>query len=42
MGGEAVLTWQVPDTDAYPIFEIGVEIETRDPLGVDGTFTWTI
>ena len=36
-GCHAVLSWEVPETHAYPIFEIGVEIETRDPLGVDGT-----
>ena len=36
-GCQAVLSWEVPETHAYPIFEIGVEIETRDPLGVDGT-----
>lgn len=45
-GCEAVLSWQVPETGAYPIFEIGVEIATRDPLGVDGTLyldylTWS-
>ncbi len=34
---EAVLTWEVPETHGYPIFEIGVEIETSDPMGVDGT-----
>ena len=36
-GCHAVLSWEVPETHAYPIFEIGVEIETRDLLGVDGT-----
>lgn len=36
-GCEAVLSWQVPETHSYPIFEIGIEIETPDPLGVDGT-----
>jgi ADP-ribosylglycohydrolase len=35
-GNETVLTWRVPDTGGYPIFEIGLEIEARDPLGVDG------
>ena len=35
-GCEVVLSWQVPETHAYPIFEVGVEIETRDPRGVDG------
>ena len=43
---EAVLVWQVPETHAYPIFEIGIEIEALDPLGVDGTLyldylTWS-
>jgi len=36
-GCQAVLSWRVPETNAYPVFEIGVEIETRDPLGADGT-----
>ena len=45
-GGEVVLTWQVPETNSYPIFEIGLEVATRDPLGVDGTLyldylTWS-
>ena len=35
-GGEAILTWRVPDTGGYPIFEIGLEIETRDRSGIDG------
>lgn len=45
-GDDAVLTWRIPDTRGYPIFEIGLEIETQDPLGVDGTIhldylTWS-
>lgn len=45
-GSQAVLVWQVPETHAYPIFEIGIEIEALDPLGVDGTLyldylTWS-
>jgi ADP-ribosylglycohydrolase len=36
-GQEALLSWCVPDTGGYPIFEIGLEIEAQDPLGVDGT-----
>ena len=32
-----VLDWQIPDTGGYPIFDIGVEIESHDPRGVDGT-----
>jgi ADP-ribosylglycohydrolase len=35
-GGEAVLRWRIPDTRGYPIFEIGLELETQDQLGVDG------
>jgi len=35
-GSEAMLTWRVPDTGGYPIFEVGLEIETRDRSGVDG------
>ena len=27
----------MPDTQGYPIFDIGLEIETHDSLGVDGT-----
>ena len=34
---EAVLSWRIPDTNGYPIFEIGLELETEAPLGVDGT-----
>jgi hypothetical protein len=45
-GREAVLTWRIPDTDGYPIFEIGLELETVGPLGVDGALyvdylTWS-
>jgi ADP-ribosylglycohydrolase len=36
-GNEAVLSWRIPDTRGYPIFEIGIELETRELLGVDGT-----
>ena len=35
-GSEAILTWRVPDTGGYPIFDIGVEIATRDRSGTDG------
>lgn len=34
--GEALIRWRVPDTLGYPIFETGIEIESRDPLGIDG------
>jgi ADP-ribosylglycohydrolase len=45
-GGDALLNWRIPDTGGYPIFEVGVEIETRDPLGTDATIyldylTWS-
>jgi ADP-ribosylglycohydrolase len=45
-GSDALLSWRIPETGGYPIFEIGVEIETRDPLGTDGTIyldtlTWS-
>ena len=45
-GQEAHLTWRMPDTGGYPIFEIGLEIESGDPLGVDGVIyldylTWS-
>ena len=30
-GCQAVLSWEVPETHAYPIFEIGIEIETARP-----------
>jgi hypothetical protein len=43
---EALLTWRLPDTGGYPIFEVGLEIDTRDRSGVDGVIyldylTWT-
>jgi ADP-ribosylglycohydrolase len=43
---EAILTWRVPDTGGYPVFEVGLEIETRDQSGVDGVIyldylTWS-
>jgi ADP-ribosylglycohydrolase len=45
-GGEVVLTWRLPDTSGYPIFEIGLELEAQEPFGVDGTvyldyLTWS-
>jgi ADP-ribosylglycohydrolase len=45
-GSEAVLNWRIPDTKGYPIFEIGLEVESHQPLGVDGTIyldylTWS-
>lgn len=45
-GKETILSWRVPDTGAYPIFEIGLEIEAQDPLGIDGVIyldylTWS-
>jgi ADP-ribosylglycohydrolase len=45
-GDDAVLRWRIPDTNGYPIFEIGLELETREPRGVDGTvyldyLTWS-
>src|ERR1700736_4438879 len=27
-GSESILTWRVPDTGGYPVFEVGLEIET--------------
>ena len=35
--GAALMHWRLPDTQGYPIFEIGIELESRDPLGTDGT-----
>ena len=35
-GGEPMLSWRVPDTGGYPIFEIGLEFETQDASGIDG------
>ena len=45
-GNEAILTWRMPDTGGYPVFEVGLEIETRDRSGIDGVIyldylTWT-
>lgn len=45
-GGEAVLTWRIPDTNGYPVFEIGLELERQEPFGADGTIyldylTWS-
>jgi ADP-ribosylglycohydrolase len=45
-GGDAVLSWRMPDTGGYPIFEIGLELETQDSIGVDGAvyldyLTWS-
>jgi ADP-ribosylglycohydrolase len=45
-GSETVLTWRIPDTNGYPIFEIGLELESHQPPGVDGTIyldylTWS-
>jgi ADP-ribosylglycohydrolase len=45
-GKETLLSWRLPDTGAYPIFEIGLEIEAQDPLGIDGVIyldylTWS-
>jgi ADP-ribosylglycohydrolase len=45
-GSEALLTWRVPDTGGYPIFEVGLEIEARERSGIDGVIyldylTWT-
>ncbi len=34
---DITLKWRLPDTGGYPIFDIGLEIEAHDPLGVDGT-----
>ena len=33
------LTWRLPDTGGYPIFDIGLEIEAQDFRGVDGTLS---
>jgi ADP-ribosylglycohydrolase len=45
-GGEAVLTWRIPDSNGYPIFEIGLELENHGRFGTDGTvhldyLTWS-
>lgn len=34
---DLALRWRLPDTGGHPILDIGLEIETQDPLGVDGT-----
>ncbi|HEY4167152.1 MAG TPA: ADP-ribosylglycohydrolase family protein [Reyranella sp.] len=34
---DVTLTWRLPDTGGYPIFDIGLEIEAQDFRGVDGT-----
>lgn len=34
---DITLKWRLPDTGGYPIFDIGLEIESHDPRGVDGT-----
>jgi ADP-ribosylglycohydrolase len=33
---DATIRWRIPDTQGYPIFDIGVEIEARNLRGVDG------
>ena len=45
-GGQAILSWRVPDTGGYPIFEIGLEFQAQHPFGADGRayldyLTWT-
>ncbi|MFT4117686.1 ADP-ribosylglycohydrolase family protein [Bradyrhizobium sp.] len=45
-GREAILSWRLPDTSGYPIFEIGLELEAQQPFGTDGTvyldyLTWS-
>ncbi|HEY4836599.1 MAG TPA: ADP-ribosylglycohydrolase family protein [Bradyrhizobium sp.] len=45
-GNQAILIWRMPDTGGYPVFEVGLEIETRDRSGIDGVIyldylTWT-
>ncbi len=35
--GDVTLKWPIPDTKGYPIFDIGLEIESHDVRGVDGT-----
>jgi hypothetical protein len=34
--GGAVLRWRIPDTESYPIYDIGLQLETADVAGVDG------
>jgi hypothetical protein len=36
---DVTLTWCLPDTGGYPIFDIGLEIEAQDFRGVDGMLT---
>jgi len=33
---DGTISWRIPDTQGYPIFDIGLEIEAYDPRGVDG------
>jgi ADP-ribosylglycohydrolase len=35
--GDAVMRWRVPETGGYPIYDIGLELETVSPAGVDGS-----
>jgi len=35
--GEAIMRWRIPDTGSYPIYEIGIEVASRDAGGTDGT-----
>ena len=32
----AVMRWRIPDTESYPIYEVGLQLETADMAGVDG------
>jgi ADP-ribosylglycohydrolase len=34
---DTLIDWQLPDTRAYPIYQVGVELAAADPLGVDAT-----
>jgi hypothetical protein len=34
---EVILSWRIPDTGGYPIFEIGLELAARGPQALDGT-----
>ena len=36
---DVTLSWRLPDTGGYPIFDIGLEIESQDFRGVDGTLS---
>jgi len=31
-----MVSWRVPDTGGYPIFEIGLEFEAQASFGIDG------